>query len=194
MATPGPLAGQDGHLALFFRRLLRRPGQIVALAPSSTGLAREMVAALSPATGSVVELGSGTGKITDFILARGIPEDRLALFEIDPAFAERLAARYPRAHLMRISAGRVAEAPLADVGAVVSGLPLLSMPVALQRDIVGGAFRLMRPGGIFVQFTYGFRPPVHPAVRAELKLAWSHSGTVWLNLPPARAYTFRKPA
>ncbi len=187
-----PKTEDRGHLGPFLAQLFRRPTKIVALAPSSSGLARAMVEGIGPDTGAVVELGSGTGKITDFILARGVPEDKLALFEINEAFTDRLRRRYPRAQLMPISAGRVEEAPFDNVGAVISGLPLLSMPVELQRDIVGGAFRLMRPGGIFVQFTYGFRPPVERGVREGLQLRWTRSHTIWMNLPPAQVYTFRQ--
>jgi len=182
------------HLGLFMKQLVRKPGRIVALAPSSTGLAREMVRELGPETGSVIELGSGTGKITSHILARGIPQERLAMFELDDAFCALLSQEFPRAAVMQLSAERCDEAPLDDVGAVVSGLPLLSMPTKVQRRIVGGAFRKMRPGGIFVQFTYGYRPPIDRPVREELGLSWTVSPKVYRNIPPARVYTFRRAA
>jgi phosphatidylethanolamine/phosphatidyl-N-methylethanolamine N-methyltransferase len=187
-------AGPKRHVGLFLRQLARRPGRIVALSPSSPGLSRLMAAELGPETGSVIELGSGTGVITREILARGIPEDRIAMFEIEDAFADQLARDFPRAHLCRISAARCAEAPLKDVGATVSGLPLLSMPTQLQREIVGGAFARMRKGGIFVQFTYGYRPPIDEPVREELGLTWTRSHRIWRNIPPARVYTFRQSA
>ncbi|MEL6235658.1 MAG: hypothetical protein AAFR46_14735 [Pseudomonadota bacterium] len=189
-AKPKPKA--TGHIGLFLAQLVLRPNRIVALAPSSTQLSRMMARDLGPETGSVIELGSGTGKITRAILDRGVPEERIAMFEINEAFTDLLAQSFPNAHLCKISAARCDEAPLEDVGATVSGLPLLSMPTQLQREIVGGAFRKMRPGGQFVQFTYGFRPPVDQAVREELGLRWTVSPKVWWNLPPARVYTFVK--
>ncbi|MEM9048975.1 MAG: hypothetical protein AAGC92_09665 [Pseudomonadota bacterium] len=182
----------SGHLGLFLAQLLLRPNRIVALAPSSLQLSRMMARELTPETGSVIELGSGTGKITREILARGVPEDRIAMFEINAAFTDVLATAFPKAHLCQISAARCDEAPIEDVGATVSGLPLLSMPTKLQRAIVGGAFRKMRPGGIFVQFTYGYRPPIDKPIREELGLSWTVSRKVWWNLPPARVYTFRQ--
>lgn len=185
---------RQDHLGLFLAQMLRRPNRIVALSPSSPYLARVMVEGIGPETGSVIELGSGTGTITREILARGVPEDRLAMFEINEAFTGLLARQYPRAHLCPISAARCAEAPLQDVGAVVSGLPLLSMPTQLQREIVGGAFSKMRPGGVYVQFTYGYRPPIDKPVREELGLSWTVSPRVWRNLPPARVYSFRQAA
>jgi phosphatidylethanolamine/phosphatidyl-N-methylethanolamine N-methyltransferase len=75
---------------------------------------------------------------------------------------------------------------------VVSGLPLLSMPLALQRDILTGTFARVRPGAPYVQFTYGPAPPVARAVRDELGLDWRVSPRIWQNLPPARVYRFTR--
>ena len=79
-----------------------------------------------------------------------------------------------------------------EVKAVVSGLPLLSMDLETQRRIVGAAFDRLRPGGRFIQFTYGLAPPVRKAVRDEMSLAWTRSGRVWGNLPPATSWSFRR--
>lgn len=189
-AVTAPAANSGSDLGLFVGQLLRRPNKIVALAPSSVGLSEKMVERLGPDTGSVIELGTGTGKITDFILGRGIAEENMALVEINSTFVDVLEAKYPKAQVVQRSATEIEEIEIDNVGAVVSGLPLLSMPTSVQREIVGGAFRKLRPGGIFVQFTYGYRPPVDREVRDALGLDWNRSAKVWLNLPPARAYTF----
>ncbi len=180
------------YLGLFLGQMLRRPGRVAAVSPSSAALARVMAQDLSPETGSVVELGGGTGKITDAILARGVAPDRLAVFETNRVFANLLRRRFPTTQVLDLDARRAAEAPLEDVGAVISGLPLLAIPTPVQRQIVDGAFRLMRPGGVFVQFTYGWRTPVDREVREAQGLEWTVSRWVWGNLPPSRVYTFRQ--
>jgi phosphatidylethanolamine/phosphatidyl-N-methylethanolamine N-methyltransferase len=177
-------------LALFLGQLFRRPHQVVALAPSSRALSAEMAAGLTPARGPVIELGAGTGRITEAILARGIAAEHIHAIEMNPDFCDRLAARFPGLHIHRRSAGEVGALPVAAVQAVVSGLPLLSMPIALQRDILEGSFARMAPGGAFVQFTYGPKPPVARAVREALGLDWTVSRRIWGNLPPARVYRF----
>jgi phosphatidylethanolamine/phosphatidyl-N-methylethanolamine N-methyltransferase len=174
---------------LFLGQMLRRPGRVAAVSPSSMALARMMTRDLGPETGSVVELGGGTGKITDAILARGVAPDRLAVIETNPVFVKLLRRRFPSAHILDLDATRVAEAPLEDVGAVVSGLPLLAIPAPVQHQIVEGAFRLLRPGGVF---TYGWRPPIDRKVREALGLEWTVSPWVRRNMPPARVYTFSK--
>jgi phosphatidylethanolamine/phosphatidyl-N-methylethanolamine N-methyltransferase len=64
------------------------------------------------------------------------------------------------------------------------------MPLDLQRAILAGTFQRVRPGGTFVQFTYGPKPPVAKAVAEELRLDWRASRKIWWNLPPARVYRF----
>jgi phosphatidylethanolamine/phosphatidyl-N-methylethanolamine N-methyltransferase len=177
---------------LFLAQMLHRPGRTGAVAPSSRALARMMTRDLDPGTGSVVELGGGTGKITEAILARGIPPERLAVYETNPTFAALLRRRFPGVAVLEADARTVSEAPLADIGAVVSGLPLLSIPTRVQQEIIAGAFGCLRPGGMFVQFTYGWRPPVDRPVRKALGLEWATSRWVLGNVPPARVYTFRR--
>lgn len=173
--------------------MMRRPGRTGAIAPSSGALARAMTRELSPETGAVVELGGGTGRITEAILGRGVPAQRLAVFETNPVFADLLRGRFADVRILDLDATRVAETPLADVGAVVSGLPMLAIAARDQHAIMEGAFRLMRPGGVFVQFTYGWRSPIQHKVREALGLEWTRSRWVIGNLPPARVYRFRQP-
>ena len=45
------------QLAIFLGELIRRPTQVVALAPSSVALSEEMAAQVSQGDGAVVELG-----------------------------------------------------------------------------------------------------------------------------------------
>lgn len=180
------------HRRMFLGQMLRRPGRIGAVSPSSSALARTMTRDLSPETGAVVELGGGTGKITEAILARGVPEDRLAIFETNPVFADLLRQRFPTAHVLTLDARCITEVPLPDVGAVISGLPMLAIPGNDQQTILESAFSLMRPDGVFVQFTYGWRTPIETGVREALGLEWTKSRWVLGNLPPAQVYWFRK--
>jgi phospholipid N-methyltransferase len=64
------------------------------------------------------------------------------------------------------------------------------MPPALQHDIVSAAFAVLRPGGVFVQYTYGWRSPLDKQVQQQLGLRCTRVGMVWRNLPPAQVYTY----
>lgn len=179
--------------ALFMGQLMRRPHQVVALAPSSRFLCAEMAAGIDPDAGPVIELGAGTGNITRAILEQGVPPGVVHSIEMNPDFCERLRARFPGVNVHCMSAAEVGALPVDGAQAVVSGLPLLSMPSELQRAILGGTFDRVRPGGTYVQFTYGPKPPVARAVREELGLDWRVSRKIWWNLPPARVYRFSRP-
>lgn len=181
-------------LRLFLGQLFRKPHQVVALAPSSEDLAREMAVPAKGVTGPVIELGAGTGKITRALLDAGIHAGDLHSLEMNPDFVDYLSANFPGVHVLNRNAQDIADLGAENVGAVVSGLPLLSMPLEVQRNIVGGAFKVLKPGGAYIQFTYGPKPPVTKAVRDELGLVWTKSHKIWGNLPPARVYTFRQKA
>lgn len=180
----------SSDFALFMGQLLRKPHQVVALAPSSRGLCAEMAAELDPNGGPVLELGAGTGNITQAIVDAGIAPENCHSIEMNPDFCDRLRARFPGLNVYQMSAGDCGDLPVEGVQAVVSGLPLLSMPLALQRGILGGFAKKVVPGGQYVQFTYGPKPPVTAQVRDELGLIWRKSDKIWWNMPPARVYRF----
>ncbi|MEM6390713.1 MAG: hypothetical protein AAF825_12810 [Pseudomonadota bacterium] len=178
---------------IFMTQLLRKPHQVVALAPSSQGLAEEMARRVAPEGGAVIELGAGTGKITRAILARGLPQAQLHAVEMNPVFCQRLRETLPGIQVHQMSAGDIGGLDIGPVQAVISGLPLLSMPTALQHAILGGAMAQLGCKGDYVQFTYGPKPPVTRVVREELSLSWEVSRRIWWNAPPARVFRFRQP-
>ena len=180
------------ELNLFRRQLASKPGEVVALAPSSRALARCMAGSVPAGPGKVVELGAGTGKITKALLESGVPAEDIHCFETNPAFCDYLKRELPGLNVYADRAENLDRHGLGDMKAVVSGLPLLSMDLETQRRIVGTAFDHLRPDGRFIQFTYSLAPPVRRAVRDEMSLAWTRSERIWINVPPATSYAFRR--
>ena len=175
----------------FLRSWIANPLKVSAVAPSSQSLARLMTAEIFPGNGPVLELGPGTGVFTKALLARGVAEDDLTLVEFGADFAHMLGDRFPRTRVVRMDATRLAESALfegAPVGAVVSGLPLLSMSVQSIEQILEGAFGYMRAGGAFYQFTYRPMCPVPRPVLRRLGLQASLVGRTVRNIPPAAVY------
>lgn len=177
---------------LFLRQLVSRPVEISAIAPSSRFLARAMARGLTPATGRVVEFGPGTGQLTKGILAAGITPSNLSLYEMNADFVGHLREKFPGVRVHNAPAQSAADREPPGVGAVISGLPLLSMPEGLRREIVGAAFKILKPEGIYVQFTYGPRPALTETDIEALGLTWEQTAYVPINLPPARVHTFRR--
>jgi phospholipid N-methyltransferase len=183
---------------LFFRALVSNPRRVGAIAPSGASLADLITSEITAATGSVVELGPGTGVFTEALLARGVREGDLTLIEYGSDFMKLLQLRFPRARVLWMDAAWVSSHNLFEgrpVGAVVSGLPLLNMTPRKVIAILAGAFGGMRAGGAFYQFTYGMGCPVPKPILDRLGLKATCIGSVLLNVPPASVYriTRRRP-
>ncbi|WP_050528603.1 class I SAM-dependent methyltransferase [Pseudorhodobacter aquimaris] len=179
-------------LAFFLKQAVMQPKQTSSLVPSSRALAAAMASHVGPDTGPVVEFGPGTGIITKAILARGVPPENLTLFEMNPSFAANLRTRFAGVKIHVTGAQEAPNLMPATVGAVVSGLPLLSMPSGLRRDIVAAAFEIMRPDGVFIQFTYGQKMPLSAEGLTALDLHATKAQKVWRNFPPAQVYLLRR--
>lgn len=149
-----------------------------------------MAEGLGPQTGRVVEFGPGTGRLTRAILDAGVPPHQLDLFELDSDFVYHLKLRFPGVAVHHLGADQADKIVQPGVGAVISGLPLLSMPSEVREAIVGAAFRVLAPGAPLIQFTYGPVPPVPADTLAKLGLRVEAGAKIWLNLPPARVYRF----
>lgn len=178
--------------SLFFGQFLRRPSEIRAIAPTGQAAAREMARLIHPGMHAVAEIGAGTGTITQAILGRGLPPDRLDLYELNAAFCDRLRQRFPGTRVHNLPAQHMVHVGRGDLDAVISGVPTLPMPDEMQAAIVGAALSMMRPGAPFVQITYGPLPPLSEAVRHHFGLQHCRSRRIWVNLPPARVYVFRQ--
>jgi phosphatidylethanolamine/phosphatidyl-N-methylethanolamine N-methyltransferase len=178
----------------FLRSWIEKPLHMGAVMPSSKLLARTMAQYVDvDSKGPVIELGPGTGAITNALLEHGVDQKRLVLVEYNPGFCALLRDRYPQARVvqgdayaLRDSLGELLEAP---ASAVVSGLPLVTKPMLTRLKLMRDAFLALAPGAPFVQFTYSVAPPIPkslPGVSTEA------SERIWMNLPPARVWVYRK--
>lgn len=181
----------------FFWQWLKNPLRTAAVAPSSAELAAAMVAELPDDVRRVIELGGGTGAITVALLSAGIRDEDLLVLELNEELHAHLHLRFPKVRVVlgdaRSLAALATDNGYLTVGpadAIVSGLGLLSMPPALQRDILEAAFDCLRPGGVFVQFTYGPAAPVADTVARELGLQVRRGDFVLRNMPPATVYVY----
>jgi phosphatidylethanolamine/phosphatidyl-N-methylethanolamine N-methyltransferase len=162
--------------------------------PSGKLLARTMAHYVDvDAEGPVVELGPGTGAITSALVERGVDQKRLVLVEYNPSFCALLRDRYPQAKVVQGDAYRLRDTLRnvlsAPATAVVSGLPLVTKPMMTRLKLIRDAFVALAPGAPFVQFTYSVAPPIPkslPGVSTEA------SERIWMNLPPARVWVYRK--
>src|SRR5208282_3544660 len=86
----------------FIRSWIERPLSIGAVTPSGKMLARAMARYVDPnSNGPVVELGPGTGPVTQALVQAGVDPSRLVLVEFNPTFCRILRTRYPDATLVQ---------------------------------------------------------------------------------------------
>jgi len=177
------------HFWHFFRGWLRDPRSMGAVAPSGRALARLMATGVTSAA-TVLELGSGTGSLTDALLENGVQPANLYLVERDPELAAVLRKRFVGCHVFAADALALERElpPGLTYDFVISGLPLLLFPPEQRFELLKLILKLLRPGGCYQQFTYGGRCPIDRQTRRKLKVDSVLLGIAALNLPPAFVY------
>jgi phosphatidylethanolamine/phosphatidyl-N-methylethanolamine N-methyltransferase len=181
---------------LFLREWITNPQRTGAVAPSSPKLAAAMARWLPRNPESyVLELGPGTGAVTDALLEHGLREDRLVAIEHNATLARLLRKRFRRAHIITGDAWELdtllAELPhpVESVGAVISSLPLLNFPPE-QAEILAQKIRsVLEPHGNWVQYSYRIHKQ---RSRGSSTFKLRATKIVWFNIPPARVSVFQK--
>jgi len=188
---------QKEATAHFYREWLKKPMSVAAVSPSSRRLAEAVAAAVGDAQ-SVVELGGGTGALTDALLAKGIP--KLVVIEAVPAFCELLRKRFPGIQVIEGDATHApallarSRVPPGTADVVVSGLGMLTRPREEQQLLLEAMLALLKPDGYIVQFTYSLFFPAARGLLAEMGLESHRESMTWINLPPASVFIVRRAA
>jgi phosphatidylethanolamine/phosphatidyl-N-methylethanolamine N-methyltransferase len=178
----------------FLRSWMEKPLSIGAVRPSGKMLARAMAGYVDPEVpGPVVELGPGTGAVTEALVQQGVDPARLMLVEFNPSFCRLLRTRYPEATVIqgdaygirRLLGGLVRD----QAAAIISGLPLMTKPLKTRVRLLSDALHLLVPGAPFVQFTYAVMSPIP---RKPAGVTAEASERIWMNLPPARVWVYRR--
>ncbi|MEA2809910.1 MAG: phosphatidylethanolamine/phosphatidyl-N-methylethanolamine N-methyltransferase [Rhodospirillaceae bacterium] len=183
---------------LFLRGWSRDPVAVGGPFASSFWTARRLAQATLDAAiaggGPVLELGAGTGPVTEALIEMGCPVDQIVVVERDAELCESLERRFSGLHVLHGNALELGEilarARISSVRVVLSGLPMRVVPPQAAARCYSQAFQLMPSGGAIIQYTYGFRPPVDPD-EAVPKLDATFVGREWRNLPPMGIWSYR---
>jgi phosphatidylethanolamine/phosphatidyl-N-methylethanolamine N-methyltransferase len=181
---------------VFLQEWFANPQRTGSLAPSSPQLAAAMAHWLPADPESyVLELGPGTGAVTEALIKRGLREDRLVAIERNPKMARLLREKFPRAQIIIGDAWhldhllRSRREPVESVGAVISSLPLLNFHHEEAEALTQKIRTVLEPDGNWVQYSYHLgKNQIRGAASFQLRA----SKIVWLNFPPARVSVFRK--
>lgn len=175
----------------FFFRMLKDPRITGALVPSSARLAREL-AYLATGSDHVLELGAGTGAVTQ-ALSKVVNEEKLQVVELQKTLAASLKKRYPNLKILH-STAHYALDNYRQCGsvAVVSSLPFRSLPAAIKHLTVQSLLRFLKssPGAQLIQYTYGLGAPF----KVPSGFKWQQVKWVFANIPPACIWVLTKTA
>lgn len=179
------------RIIVFFFRWLATPLHVGSVVPSSQSLARAVASQIDfYSIEPIIELGGGTGNVTEALLETGIDPERLIVVENDTHLCTLLRNRFPQLRIVQGDASQLTELlkPLGinSASSVVSSLPLLSLPKEIRSLIIRQSLLLLRVNGRFIQYTYGFRSPL-----AGFALYGQVTARVWLNFPPAFVWKFQ---
>lgn len=179
---------------VFFKHWLRSPKSMGSIIPSSMHLARALAAEVTWEPGShVIELGGGTGAITQGLLERGIPAANLVVIELETNLYKYLTDRYPEVTVVQGDATRldeiIARLPIDRVSTVISGLPMVRMPIQFKRAIIDQGLAAMPEGHWMLQYTYS---PLAPVPVKAFNLEAVLARYVLRNFPPAAVWSYRR--
>jgi phosphatidylethanolamine/phosphatidyl-N-methylethanolamine N-methyltransferase len=185
------LSQNVANAGLFFRRWMANPLQMGSIVPSSPALCKR-IAAQTKANPEqiVVELGAGTGVVSQALIDGGLAPERLYVVEIVPDMASHLRAALPGAQVIEGDARRLPQLIPPElhgrIGTVVVGIPLVLLPVPEQRRFID-AIEAVAPGLGFILYSYCVTSP----------LPWKKHGLVpkreaWtlMNFPPASVWRY----
>jgi len=188
------LMGTLSDTGLFLQEWLANPKRTGSVVPSSRRLASAMARWLPQNPESyVLELGPGTGVVTEALIKHGLREDKLIAIERNPRLACLLRERFPAATIITGDAWQMDTLlrgrNIDSVGAIMSSLPLLNFSVQEAEALAQKIRMALEPRGNWVQYSYGIHK-LRPRGADSFNL--HASKIVWFNLPPARVSVFQK--
>lgn len=186
------LLGNEG-LLIFLSELIKHPGKIGAIVPSSKRLAFNIAHQIPiKKQGIIIEVGAGTGVITEALLKRGIPPKQLIVIERATALVKHLRTKFPKLNIIEgdaLNLKKLLGKNSKQVYCIVSSLPLRSLPKEIVKNINQQFEEILNSDGILIQFTYSLSTkspnPFPNFKRVSTK-------KIWMNIPPAYIEVYRK--
>ena len=181
----------NADASVFFALWLQKPLRIAAANPSGTRLADAVARCIDLARpGRILELGAGTGSLTQGLVRAGCSPERIIALEREPALVAVLRREFPTMTIIADDATRIEKylaGSVEQLAGVVSSLPIKWFSVDAQHAVIRPCLDVLGSGGCFVQLTNAFSSPL-PVDR--LGIAGREVGRVWLNLLPAQIWAY----
>jgi len=178
----------------FIKNWLGNPLKTGAIVPSSAELAHAMASFVPLGSDlPVLEIGPGTGVVTQALLNHGVKPEKLVAIEYSADFCTLIRDKFPNIDVINGDGFKV-QATLSKhfkdqprFAAIVSSLPLLNSPKDQRQELLAEVLELL-DGNPLIQFSYGLRAPVAAPRGVHIEK------TPWItrNIPPARVFVYRE--
>lgn len=181
---------------MFLKRWVTHPLRIGSVIPSSSALSRMMAQnaiRLWEKDTWVLEIGAGTGPVTQALLQQGLPPHRLISMDVDTTMTAYLAKRFPDIQVIEGSAAfldqLIPDQAKGRISVVVSTVPLVSLSPVVRDHIIRSCLQVLTPHGSLLQLTYA---PVSSVASDHYHVHAQHVGRVWCNFPPGNIWRYTK--
>lgn len=189
------------HL-LNFVHFIKHLGYTGAVAPSSRYLTLEMIQAIRRHRAKnpgkpirILELGPGTGPITESIVHYMHSSDTLDVVEIDQRFYELIKRRYAGGRISVYNMDVLEFSTGKPYDVIISSIPYEQIPESVTRNIWTKKLSMIVPGGSISYYKYyRFNHFSCEFERSINKEFCTRDKLVWRNVPPAIAYHLTIPA
>lgn len=177
----------------FLRAWLNGPQTVGSVWPTGAPMARRMASVIDVKSGlPVLEIGPGTGTITNAILDTGIAADKVFAVEYSQDFVDRLRVKFPAIHVIQGDAFNLTKTlgnnNQAKFDCAISALPLLNFPPEMRIAFVVDVLTRIPNGRPLIQFSYG---PKAPVAAKSGSFTLERYDFVLRNIPPAQLWIYR---
>ncbi len=177
---------------LFLKQLIKNPKSLGAVAPSSYKLA-DFICQHVPSSDDhlIVEVGAGTGRLTQALLKAGVNPKNLAIVELDTDMSLFLQKNFPNVLVIQGDATQLHEllpdSWKGNVGTIISGIPMRNVSQEDHKLMVSSFLQVLNGSGHILQFSYGASSPL--SVK-KLGLRKKRLGSILMNIPPATVWQY----
>ena len=180
---------------LLWLQLLKKIKVTGAVAFSSDSLIKKMLTTVDfSKAGVIVELGAGSGCITEWIVRKIKPHSSLLVFEIDEVFCKKLRNKFaaPNIHIINDSAENMEKYLMKITGKIEADFIISSLPFSIIDDDVREKIMLsiehvLMPQSLYVQ--YGYNKKKYEEILNHFYTI--KTSFVLGNLPPAYVFNCR---
>ncbi|HLD95485.1 MAG TPA: rRNA adenine N-6-methyltransferase family protein [Alphaproteobacteria bacterium] len=180
---------------LFMKQLVKSPKSLGSVMPSSPFLGDFIAGHIHlKEDEKVLELGPGTGRLTQAMLRANIKPEQIIVVELDLAMCSFLKDHLPGVTVIHGDATSLttllSKEEAQKIKVIVSGIPMITIPKDVQDKIVEESFDILKNvQGYFLQFTYGLTSSIPPK---KFGLLAKKLGVVFMNFPPATVWKYEK--